>query len=352
MISLINRVKITLPQVTIVLERILRTVSGFSVLNEVNASKDNITQFKTKYGSNLSDEEVTTIFNRFTQKQDSVSNKDIFKYSGLETLKTELSKPSRKEKNEIYNTAGGKTRVNDTPTTRTLLRLKYGNILDEDIEDIIKSWNLKSSDGAASNDIFEYSNLTSLKTDIVRNANGEDISIEEFPEDDDGAETIFSDDELALIKITSYESSRKYCHEIGGSASWCISYETDEKYWNQYTSEGKEFIFLILKTGDKYAITYVDGAHEVYDRADILTSAYKLVKDHPQIVAPLQKAGVKSIKNATEYDVTNDEIGPIVTEESSGLGGGVATIISYLDKNFEYRDIDKHNHPAMAIDHG
>lgn len=72
----------------------------------------------------------------------------------------------------------------------------------------------------------------------------------------------------------------------GNGARWCIAYQKDETYWNDYTRKGIEFAF-ILTADTKYAVTLYPKTHaskiEVYDFEDsnIGCPKWLLEGDHP-----------------------------------------------------------------------
>ena len=59
-------------------------------LYEIAATARNFEAFKVKYGKDVSDEQIKSIFDRFTKQQSRLQVKDIFKYTSLKDLTSAL----------------------------------------------------------------------------------------------------------------------------------------------------------------------------------------------------------------------------------------------------------------------
>ena len=66
-------------------------------LYEIAATARNFEAFKVKYGKDVSDEQLKSIFDRFTKQQSRLQIKDIFKYASLKDLTSALETKSGKE---------------------------------------------------------------------------------------------------------------------------------------------------------------------------------------------------------------------------------------------------------------
>lgn len=116
----------------------------------------------------------------------------------------------------------------------------------------------------------------------------------------EGAELIQETQNWKVYRITTFEAAQLY----GRDTQWCITgvNETGPKYWDEYTSRGVEFYFLISKdidfdprgTKGKFAVAVTqDGDIEVYNQQDKKVS-YAEIPDGDEIRIPgvdLTKAG-------------------------------------------------------------
>lgn len=91
---------------------------------------------------------------------------------------------------------------------------------------------------------------------------------------DSGAKLIQSTEHWTVYEISSFAASQKY----GRDTQWCITGVNDsgDKYWQQYSSQGVTFYFVITKDNydargvdSKYAIAvYPDGHCEIFNQQD------------------------------------------------------------------------------------
>lgn len=329
---------------------------------QIQTSTKNLNLFKARYGHDMGDEQIDLIYKRFNAKKAGLTNKDILAYSNTNDLIDIIRNLSDKDRKTIF-TPDGQYRtlemgedVQSNKRVRVLhniMRAIYGKILDEDIDNLVCEYNKKFSKSKNSNDLLHYSNVQSIKDDVFTQ-DSEDRVIIEDPETRDGSEYLLKDDEVLLVKITNYAESKRFCHDFGNKAQWCISYENSSTHWDTYTKDGKKFIFLLLRSGEKFAITYIEGAHEIYDTRDTLASAFMLAHKYPQIVDILQENGVKTFKHKKDYDVKEfklENCNGFEVEEvfDQSIGGLSGKFTSYLDENYEYLDGEIHNHPAIRI---
>jgi hypothetical protein len=92
---------------------------------------------------------------------------------------------------------------------------------------------------------------------------------------DKGAELVCETEDWKVYHITTFEASQQY----GRDTKWCITGVdgSGDKYWNEYSSQGVQFYFLITKgpynprgRDSKFAIAiYPDrDEYEIYDQHD------------------------------------------------------------------------------------
>jgi 2'-5' RNA ligase len=74
-------------------------------LYEIAATAKNFEAFKVKYGKDVSDEQLKSIFDRFTKQQSRLTIKDIFKYASLKDLTSALETKSGKEVEKSIRTS-------------------------------------------------------------------------------------------------------------------------------------------------------------------------------------------------------------------------------------------------------
>jgi 2'-5' RNA ligase len=74
-------------------------------LYEIAATARNFEAFKAKYGKDVSDEQLKSIFDRFTKQQSRLQIKDIFKYASLKDLTSALETKSGKEVEKSIKTS-------------------------------------------------------------------------------------------------------------------------------------------------------------------------------------------------------------------------------------------------------
>ena len=74
-------------------------------LYEIAATAKNFEMFKAKYGKDVSDEQLKSIFDRFNKQQSRLQIKDIFKYASLKDLTSALETKSGKEVEKSIKTS-------------------------------------------------------------------------------------------------------------------------------------------------------------------------------------------------------------------------------------------------------
>ena len=100
-------------------------------LLEIAATAKNFEMFKAKYGKDVSDEQLKSIFDRFAKQQSRLQIKDIFKYGSLKDLTSALETKSGKEVEKSIKTSEANILVNNEkmmivePLTMAA-SLKYG----------------------------------------------------------------------------------------------------------------------------------------------------------------------------------------------------------------------------------
>ena len=324
-------------------------------------TRNNRKLFVQKYGE-FDNTALMRIFGRFERIKPTLKNRDIFTYTDFSALRNILM-PTDKEKNSVINTRQQNThgvyeiRSDKTEKVYDLLRLTYGfELLDEDLCDVVKAYAEMVSADYASKSIFGYANMTEFKNDITafRNKGGSRPIGDVDPEVTE-SKKLYSDEHLIVYKVECYEDSKHLCHDVGNRASWCISYQGNDTYWKQYTRDRNlEFVFLLLRSGEKFAITMTkDGSTtEVYDTADLLTSCFHLVDKYPQIVKPIRDAGFENFQDRSQYQTTQMdgfvEVQEVITGE---LGGGSrVSVTSRIDETGNYLDMDKHGTYGMVVE--
>ena len=82
-------------------------------LYEIAATARNFEMFKAKYGKDVSDEQLKSIFDRFNKQQSRLTIKDIFKYASLKDLTSALETKSGKEVEKSIKTSEANILVNN-----------------------------------------------------------------------------------------------------------------------------------------------------------------------------------------------------------------------------------------------
>lgn len=327
------------------------------VLTEANQQE--INRFKNKF-PDVPENKIERILDRAQVRNDV----NIFNMDSFEEVHAELLKFSNGETKRIMDTNGffkpktGKISEKNLRIIESLLKYAYDDYISGEASEIIPNWNTKRTEGLKTG-ITEFKSFNDLKTTVLVDDKfkGGD-NFDEVPEDDEGNhEIIYSDDELILVKILSYESSVKLCHDQGSTGSWCISFKGTDSSWTRHRDQGNNFIFLIPKNGSKYAINYKDGDVEFINAQDQLEPDPKVIKDYPQIVKPLKALGIdiESLADTqleeTEFETDKGKFkGYKWSKTSQGRSDISGKMTVFMDENFDYLDIEKHNHPGMMIE--
>lgn len=133
--------------------------------------------------------------------------------------------------------------------------------------DAFRSTNRKEVKGI---DIFNFKDKDSLEKFI--NSVPESKSKKERISKDSGSEMVYENDEVFVFLI----KNKNACISYGSNTKWCIT-SAEQKYWENYTSKGITFYFIIRKNSkgdsfDKIAIAKypesLDGLIEAYDAKD------------------------------------------------------------------------------------
>lgn len=97
----------------------------------------------------------------------------------------------------------------------------------------------------------------------------------------EGSQTVYSDANWVLTRITTKEASCAY----GRGTKWCISATEDTNYFDQYASAFTDFWFLISKkSSDKWALVHdPEGRFQIYDSSDNQISKTDLAEDMERI---------------------------------------------------------------------
>lgn len=156
---------------------------------------------------------------------------------------------------------------------------KFRQFVGDDLAD--QFYNLKPRMKSPQNDIYYWMKKdTDELKDFLNNLSATKTRKEKSDTARQGAEKLYSDDKWDVLKINTFEASKKY----GKGTTWCITGEesgyvddfddSENYYWQRYRDDGVEFYFYIDKEdGYKYAVAvYPDGNHDIFDDTDELTS--------------------------------------------------------------------------------
>lgn len=89
----------------------------------------------------------------------------------------------------------------------------------------------------------------------------------------------------------------------GNGARWCISYQKTSLYWDDYTKQGVEFLFVCTKD-TKYAVVLypnADEATEIYTFGDAKLIFYGALLNIPLIRSKIFANSSEELKKAREY---------------------------------------------------
>lgn len=338
-------------------------------------TKKNQNLFQAKYPS-VSNTYIPEIFERFERLKGVIDNRDIFSYRNESSLMAAI-KPTKREKVKVFN--GQRKNNNNVCELRSdridkvyeLLRYTYDmKLTEEDMSDIVDGYGTMVKTNYTTKDIFSFDDLATLKDAIVKARNeGVETQITTIPEVSDKSKLLYADDDVLVYDVKSFEDSEMLCHNVGVSASWCISYKGNDTHWNSYHERnGISFVFVLYrKGGEKFALAMKDdGASiETYNVSDNVVSTYNIVRNLPQIVDPIKNAGYKGFRSSAEYDVTKLKTSdhpemvaancPIdyfyeVSENCNGsIGGGSGSFVSRIDEDGNYLDMDVHGTFGMKI---
>ncbi len=96
-----------------------------------------------------------------------------------------------------------------------------------------------------------------------------------------GTKKIFEDQHYLIVEPTTEEASCTY----GKGTQWCISATQSKNYFQEYTSDGARFLFIInKKNNDKDAIAFAGDLRqiEIYDAEDDQRSVYYVEGKYPK----------------------------------------------------------------------
>jgi hypothetical protein len=154
--------------------------------------------------------------------------------------------------------------------TDFVLKNSHPNTSPEEVEDIIelvKEFN-RFQQSLDVKDINKY-DLDGLKLAIV--SHKEKSKSQQKKSDLSGAEKIYEDSNILIVKPLTYEASCKY----GAGTRWCTTMANEPRYFNQYTQgDDQSLYYIILKKFDrnnkfyKIAIHKTNGGEVWYDSTD------------------------------------------------------------------------------------
>ena len=84
----------------------------------------------------------------------------------------------------------------------------------------------------------------------------------------------------------NYKASKfiasKYIGECEGE--WCTAYQKEDKYWNEYTSKGIVFLYIVNYTNNtKYAIAYNEKVYAKHEKIEIFDQEDNTIDEIPNI---------------------------------------------------------------------
>lgn len=167
------------------------------------------------------------------------------------------------------------------------------------------------------------------------------------------APKVFENDKCAILRIDSYEASKKY----GQGTKWCISMKNEDAHWIRYTKEHQvKFYFLIPKNpnyhDEKYAFSsYGDGTIECFDSEDLIVDAKLKIKDfeiNKSIFKPYELTLEDKIQKCMQHGVkwhvdTNGSInanGIVVVRSVLVENGKLIVKFGTIDKDFICNDLN------------
>lgn len=137
-----------------------------------------------------------------------------------------------------------------------------------------------------------------------------------------GAELVYESEHWKVYHITTFEASQKY----GRDTKWCITGVDGygDKYWNDYSSRGVKFYFLITKgqynargVDSKFALAvYPNGCYEAFDQQDSQVSLDE-IPNFSEVSIP--GLNIKKLKKKVEVYCAH--CGTLVAIERIGLDG-------------------------------
>ena len=189
-----------------------------------------------------------------------------------------------------------------------VLRELHPNTSDEEIEDaieLVKDFD-RFKQSLEIKDINQY-DLDGLKNAIQSHITSSKSQLNKF--DASGAEKIFEDKNILIIKPLTHRASCKY----GAGTRWCTSMDSQSSYFESHTTGNQGLYYIILKNFDqsnkfyKIAIHITPNVETWYDATDTIMSTREQEVFNlgaPKVIEMVRKDYKESILKA-KYDLFN-----------------------------------------------
>ena len=149
-------------------------------------------------------------------------------------------------------------------------------------------------------DVYQYSSLWELGSDLEKVHRDSSRNIKDYPE----SETLYEDDEVKLVRPLSHKASCYY----GTGTKWCTTTKDDERQWKDYSRQGVLFYLLhksLPTSHDWYKIAIHlrwNDSMALYNAKDkILGNDWvDHLNDRPQLMDIMKKSVESSISQMPE----------------------------------------------------
>ena len=232
-----------------------------------------------------------------------------------------------------------------------VLRELHPNTSDEEIEDaieLVKDFD-RFKQSLVKKDINQYQ-YPELQNAIQSHITSSKSQLNKF--DASGAEKIFEDKNILIIKPLTHRASCKY----GAGTKWCTSMDTQSSYFETHTTGNQGLYYIILKNFDqsnkfyKIAIHIKPNAETWYDATDTpMSSREKEVFNlgAPKVIGMVRKNYEESVLKS-KYDLFNKLFSAGSYTVSGALNTKQTVVIEYSNPNIDFND-DMENHALMEM---
>jgi len=236
-----------------------------------------------------------------------------------------------------------------------VLRELHPNTSDEEIEDaieLVKDFD-RFKQSLEIKDINQY-DLDKLKNAIQSHITSSKSQLNKF--DASGAEKIFEDKNILIVKPLTYRASCKY----GAGTRWCTAMESQSSYFENHTIGNQGLYYIILKNFDqsnkfyKIAIHITPNVETWYDATDTPMSSREqdiFSLGAPKVIGMVRKNYEESVLKS-KYDLFEKLFseglytvsGELKTKESVGIEYSNPNLLLPLDIHDSME-----NHAAMEM---